>query len=86
LKNPDLDIVLGSIIASLNTSIDVKGYASLVVCGGRSPLPLYKKLSKIDIDWKKISSLNYNNIWLIFRQKKTETCSVFLVRFLRGLK
>jgi len=55
LKNPDLDIVLDSIIASLNTSIDVKGYASLVVCGGRSPLPLYKKLSKIDIDWKKIS-------------------------------
>ena len=55
MKNPDLDIVLDSIIASLNTSIDVKGYASLVVCGGRSPLPLYKKLSKIDIDWKKIS-------------------------------
>ena len=55
MKGIILENLLGSIIASLNEGIDTNGYASLVVCGGKSPLPLYKKLSKIDIDWKKIS-------------------------------
>ena len=55
MKSIILDNLLLSITNSLNESIDAHGYASLVVCGGRSPLPLYEKLSKIDIDWKKIS-------------------------------
>ena len=55
MKRIILDNLLDSITASLNESIDTNGYASFVVCGGKSPLPLYKKLSKIDIDWKKIS-------------------------------
>ena len=55
MKNLNLDNLLVSIVDSLNDSIDANGYASLVVCGGKSPLPLYKKLSKIDIDWEKIS-------------------------------
>ena len=55
MKNLNLDNLLVSIADSLNDSIDANGYASLVVCGGKSPLPLYKKLSKIDIDWEKIS-------------------------------
>ncbi len=50
-----LDILQRSILDSLNKGIDANGHASLVVCGGRSPLPLYKKLSDADIDWKKIS-------------------------------
>ena len=33
----------------------MNGYASLVVCGGSSPLPIYDNLSNKDLDWSKVS-------------------------------
>lgn len=44
-----------SIANSLENGIKINGSASLVVCGGKSPLPLYKRLSRIELDWSKIS-------------------------------
>ncbi len=50
-----LDTLTSSIIESLANGIDSFGCASLVVCGGNSPLPIYHNLSNADLDWKKIS-------------------------------
>ncbi len=44
-----------SIIESLVSGIDSFGFASIVVCGGKSPLPIYHNLRNADLDWKKIS-------------------------------
>ena len=44
-----------SIVDSLISSINLNGHASFVVCGGNSPLPLYDNLSKMDLDWSKVS-------------------------------
>ena len=37
----------------INLSIKKKGYASIALSGGKTPLSLYKKLSKKDIEWKR---------------------------------
>lgn len=37
----------------INLSIEKKGYASIALSGGKTPLSLYKKLSKKDIEWKR---------------------------------
>ena len=50
-----LDTMTSSIIESLANGIDSFGCASLVVCGGNSPLPIYHNLSNADLDWNKIS-------------------------------
>ena len=50
-----LDSFTHSIVDSLISSINLNGHASFVVCGGNSPLPLYKNLSKKDLDWSKVS-------------------------------
>ena len=50
-----LDSLTHSIVDSLISSINLNGHASFVVCGGNSPLPLYKNLSKKDLDWSKVS-------------------------------
>tara|TARA_B100000945_G_C20395387_1_gene604556 strand:+ start:332 stop:970 length:639 start_codon:yes stop_codon:yes gene_type:complete len=55
LKADVLKEVFESIKDSLIKSINNFGHASIVVCGGNSPLPLYKKLSYADLDWKKVS-------------------------------
>lgn len=43
------------IYQNLNNSIREKGAASIIVCGGRSPIPLFKKLSCLDLLWEKIT-------------------------------
>ena len=55
MESYSLDLLTASIQQSLFESIELHGQASFVVCGGRSPLPLYKKLSYADLDWKKVS-------------------------------
>ena len=40
---------------SLTSSIHLNGRASFVVCGGNSPLQLYKNLSSKNLDWSKVS-------------------------------
>ena len=55
MKDCTLDNLTKSIADSLLTGINANGYASLVVCGGSSPLSLYKNLSVLDLDWSKVS-------------------------------
>ena len=38
----------------LNSSIENKGYGSLVVSGGSSPISIYEELSNIDLSWSKV--------------------------------
>ena len=44
-----------SIVDSLNSGISSNDRASLVVCGGNSPLQLYKNLRSKNLDWSKVS-------------------------------
>jgi len=55
MENYTFDLLSVCIQQSLFESIELHGQASLVVCGGRSPLPLYKNLSCADLDWEKVS-------------------------------
>jgi len=55
LKDFTVDNLSQSIAASLSASINLNGYASFVVCGGSSPLPIYDNLSNKDLDWSKVS-------------------------------
>ena len=55
MKDFSVDNLSQSIAASLSASINLNGYASFVVCGGSSPLPLYDNLSNKDLDWSKVS-------------------------------
>jgi 6-phosphogluconolactonase len=54
LEESRLNTLSASISHSLSDAIDAKGFASLVVSGGSSPLPLYNMLSMTDIDWSKV--------------------------------
>ena len=38
----------------LKNSIEENGQATLLVCGGSSPLKIFKELSESDIDWNKV--------------------------------
>ena len=55
MNNSSSDKLSKSIAKTLNESIELSGKASLVVCGGNSPLPIYQKLSLADLDWSKVS-------------------------------
>ena len=55
MKDFTVDNLSQSIAASLSESIHLNGYASMVVCGGSSPLPIYDNLSNINLDWSKVS-------------------------------
>jgi len=55
LKDCTLDNLTKSIADALLVGINANGHASLVVCGGSSPLSLYKNLSVLDLDWSKVS-------------------------------
>ena len=55
MKDFTVDNLSQSIAASLSARINLNGYASFVVCGGSSPLPLYDNLSNKDLDWSKVS-------------------------------
>ena len=55
MKDFTVDNLSQSIAASLSESIHLNGYASMVVCGGSSPLPIYDNLSNKNLDWSKVS-------------------------------
>ena len=55
MNNSSSDKLSKSIAKSLNESIELSGKASLVVCGGNSPLSIYQKLSIADLDWNNVS-------------------------------
>lgn len=43
-----------AIIARLRTAIAERGAASLIVSGGKSPVPLFARLRVADLDWSKV--------------------------------
>jgi len=48
----------------LREAIKMRGQASLMVSGGRSPKPLYELLSKIDLDWSKVTISLVDERWV----------------------
>lgn len=48
----------------LQQAIAEKGRASLVVSGGRTPLPLFKTLSETDLDWSKVDITLADERWV----------------------
>ncbi|WP_025822639.1 6-phosphogluconolactonase [Shewanella marina] len=53
----------------LQTAIDKRGKASLVVSGGSTPLPLFEALSKIAIDWSEVYITLADERWLAVTDK-----------------
>ncbi len=47
----------------LNEAILEKGYASLVVSGGNTPKPLFKKLSNLKLEWEKVTITLTDERW-----------------------
>ena len=55
MNNSSSEKISKSITKTLDEAIALNGKATLVVCGGNSPLSIYKKLSRADLDWNKVS-------------------------------
>ena len=52
----EIEIELSTLICSkLKNAIDTKGYASLLVSGGSTPVQLFQKLSTQNINWSKVN-------------------------------
>jgi len=49
------DVAADAIEAALQGALDARGRASLVATGGRSPGPVYDRLSRADLDWGKVA-------------------------------
>jgi 6-phosphogluconolactonase len=53
--DPLADAAADAIEAALQGALDARGRASLVATGGRSPGPVYDRLSRADLDWSKVA-------------------------------
>src|SRR5882757_8546355 len=49
------DAAADAIEAALQGALDARGRASLVATGGRSPGPVYDRLSRADLDWAHVA-------------------------------
>ena len=58
--------ISSKIIKNLNESLSLFGHASLIVCGGSSPINVFKDLSKSEIDSIRALKANYE---LIIKRK-----------------
>jgi len=54
----------GAIEAALRQALKTRGTASLMVSGGSSPKPLYEQLSKVDLDWSKVTISLVDERWV----------------------
>ena len=70
----DLSHRIGQI---LTQSITEYGCASIAVSGGRSPIGLFKELSKINLDWSKVELTLVDERWI---DAKNEDSNELLVR------
>lgn len=50
-----IEVLSRSITSQLQEAIDTKGKASLIVSGGNTPKPLFKKLSEASLEWNKVT-------------------------------
>lgn len=48
----------------LRQALKTRGCASLMVSGGSSPKPLYERLSKVDLDWSKVTVSLVDERWV----------------------
>jgi 6-phosphogluconolactonase len=71
MKNPVFhdggDIVsnaAAAVISMLRQALDARGQATLMVSGGRSPKPLYEKLSQAELDWSKVTISLVDERWV----------------------
>jgi 6-phosphogluconolactonase len=48
----------------LRQAVETRGHASLMVSGGSSPKPLYERLSKVDLDWSKVTVSLVDERWV----------------------
>lgn len=53
-----------AIEAVLRQALKTRGSASLMVSGGSSPKPLYERLSKVDLDWSKVTISLVDERWV----------------------
>ena len=49
------EAVAGDIGFLIESAIDARGAAVIALVGGRTPLPIYEKLAKAKIDWKRVT-------------------------------
>ncbi|WP_404402860.1 6-phosphogluconolactonase [Idiomarina seosinensis] len=66
VSNEELSQVFSEQIATrLRQAIQQRGRAYLVVSGGNTPKPLFEKLSRIDLDWAKVTILLADERWVL---------------------
>ena len=53
-----------AIEAVLREALRARGHASLMVSGGSSPKPLYERLSKLDLEWSKVTVSLVDERWV----------------------
>lgn len=58
------ETLAADIAAALVSGLDANGAASLVVCGGSSPLGVFRALSDVDIDWARVTVLPGDERWV----------------------
>ena len=49
------EAVAGDIAFIVESALDARGEALIAVPGGRTPLPVYERLAKADLNWKKVT-------------------------------
>lgn len=49
------DAVSGDIAFIIESAIDARGAAVIALSGGKTPIPIYERLAKAKIDWKRVT-------------------------------
>lgn len=58
-------VLADDIAALLADAIEARGCASLVVPGGRTPLPVFERLRRADLDWMKVAITLTDERWVV---------------------
>jgi 6-phosphogluconolactonase len=61
--------ITGRIANSLDVAVKTRGYASLAVSGGTTPVPMFAALSSVDLDWHKIVISLVDERWVPVSEK-----------------
>jgi len=64
------------ICKTLKEAISIRGSASLMVSGGNSPIPVYKKLSKMDLDWSRVTISLVDDRWVNRESEGSNAASI----------
>lgn len=70
------DAFASQLVAILNEGITLRGRASLVVSGGRTPLALFKQLSDTALDWSKVDVTLADERWVDESHEASNTALV----------